>query len=65
MQVCTVLGTNPWAYLLRDVETPYVFIGYRIRELGVGWGNLERSIRLLNHDGHGDVGVVSGTYDMC
>ena len=53
------IGENPWTYLLRDVKTPYVFIGYRIRYLSVGWGNLERSIRLIN-DGHSEVGVVTG-----
>ena len=39
---------SPWLELLNDVNTPFVFVGQRITELPIGWGNFERSIRLIN-----------------
>ena len=39
---------SPWVALLDYVNTPFVVVGHRLTELPIGWGNFERSIRLIN-----------------
>ena len=50
-----------WRLLVKNVNTNYVFMGYKLQKLPNNFGNFERMIRMLkNGTNTPNIGVVSG-----